>query len=193
MHHTAESSSTVCIIPQSKAPLCASHRGVKMHTAESKCTPRSQNRNLWKFLDAFKGTIRRNPFRGEHIYIIKEKIWRNIFLFAKTKILTPRCASHRGVEFFELCDRISRRNQNWIRKYFSLFIRGPDGFESWKKTGGRKSCDTLPLTLQSRTLQSWTMRTRNLQKNVEHCKVEHFRVWTLHSRTLKLEHRTMHI
>ena len=29
-------------------------------------------------------------------------------------------------------------------KYFSLFIRGPDGFESWKKTGGRKSCDTLP-------------------------------------------------
>ena len=28
---------------------------------------------------------------------------------------------------------ISRRNQNWIRKYFSLFIRGLDGFESWKK------------------------------------------------------------
>ena len=23
----------------------------------------------------------------------------------------------------------------WIRKYFSLFIRGPDGFEAWKKGG----------------------------------------------------------
>ena len=38
---------------------------------------------------------------------------------------------------------ISRRNRNRIRKYFSLFIRGPDGFESWKKTGGWKSRDTL--------------------------------------------------
>ena len=29
----------------------------------------------------------------------------------------------------QLCDEISRRNQ----KYLSLFISGPDGFESWKK------------------------------------------------------------
>ena len=29
----------------------------------------------------------------------------------------------------QLCDEISRRNQ----KYFTLFISGPDGFESWKK------------------------------------------------------------
>ena len=41
---------------------------------------------------------------------------------------------------------ISRRNQNWIRKYFSLFIRGLDGFESWKKNWGQKSWDTLPLS-----------------------------------------------
>ena len=33
--------------------------------------------------------------------------------------------------FFKI--RISRRNRNRIRKYFSLFIRGLDGFESWKK------------------------------------------------------------
>ena len=44
VHHTAESSSTVCI------------------------TPRSQNRNLCESLGTFKETIRRNPFRGEHIY-----------------------------------------------------------------------------------------------------------------------------
>ena len=36
VHHTAESSSAVCIIPQSQALRCASHRGVKMYTAESK-------------------------------------------------------------------------------------------------------------------------------------------------------------
>ena len=36
-------------------------------------------------------------------------------------------------EVFELCDQISRQNQKWIKKYFSLFIRGPDGFESSKK------------------------------------------------------------
>ena len=45
-HHTSESSSAVCIIPQSQAPQCiplrsqapqcASHRGVKLHTMESK-------------------------------------------------------------------------------------------------------------------------------------------------------------
>ena len=41
--------------------------------------------------------------------------------------------------------RISRRNRNRIRKYISLFIRGLDGFESWKNVGW-KSCDTLPLS-----------------------------------------------
>ena len=36
-------------------------------------------------------------------------------------------------ELFKLCDQISWRNGNWIQKYFSLFIRDPDGFKSWKK------------------------------------------------------------
>ena len=40
--------------------------------------------------------------------------------------------------------RISRRNHNRIRKYFTLCIRCPEGFESWKN-GGRKSRDTFPL------------------------------------------------
>ena len=75
---------------------------------------------------------------------MKEKIWRQIFWFAKPKILTPCCRADRGVKFCELCDWISGRNRNWIRKYLSLFIRGPDKFESWKN-GGRKSRDTLPL------------------------------------------------
>ena len=67
-----------------------------------------------------------------------------------TKLLTPRWNAHCGVKFFELCDQISRRNRNRIRIYFSLFIRGPDGFKSWrKKTGGWKYCETLPLTIVS--------------------------------------------
>ena len=41
------------------------------------------------------------------------------------RCLTPRWDAHRGV----LKNRISRPNQNWNRKYFSSFIRGPDGFE----------------------------------------------------------------
>ena len=59
--------------------------------------------------------------------------------FAKPKILIRRCHAHRGVEFFELRNRILQRKR--IRKYLSLFIRGSDWFESWKK-GGRKSRDT---------------------------------------------------
>ena len=43
------------------------------------------------------------------------------------------CHAHRVVTIFTLYDRISHRNRNRVRKYFSLFIRGPDGFESWKK------------------------------------------------------------
>ena len=63
--------------------------------------------------------------------------------------LTPRCVANRGVfqqslitwlrravcntprSFLKI--RISWQNRNRIRKYFSLFIRGPDWFESWKK------------------------------------------------------------
>ena len=55
--------------------------------------------------------------------------------------LPPRCAWCR---VFQLYDRISRRNQNRIRKYFRLFIRGLDGFELWKKCRS-KSRETLTL------------------------------------------------
>ena len=55
--------SAVCIILQSGVNL----RGVRLccvhHTAESNCTPQSQKRTFLWSLVAFKGTIRRNPFR----------------------------------------------------------------------------------------------------------------------------------
>ena len=134
--HTAESTSMVCIPPQSQALQCASYHGGKLrivhHTAESNCTPWSQNRNLCESLVAFKGTIRR-ILLGVNTSIMKEKIWKKKKkLFAKLKILTPWCHAHCGSEFFELCYRISQRNRKRIRKYFSLFFRGPDGFVSSK-------------------------------------------------------------
>ena len=55
--------------------------------------------------------------------------------------MTLRCAAHRGVKFFELCERISQRNRNRIRKYFSLFTRAQMS-SNHEKTGGRKSRDT---------------------------------------------------
>ena len=118
-----------------KAPQCASHPGARLcsvhHPAESSdpnfsknfavcITPRSQFAHcrvriknfvvLWLFLKGRSGEI----LVGVNTSIIKD------FKYKKW--------------FFELCDRISRGNRNQIRKYFTLFIRGPDGFESWKKT-----------------------------------------------------------
>ena len=81
VHPTEESSSAVCIAPRSQ-------------TAQSRV-----NIEIFESLVAFKGTIRRNPFRGEHIYHERKDLKTN-FLFAKPKILTPRCHAHRGVEFF---------------------------------------------------------------------------------------------
>ena len=135
----------------SQAPRCASHRGVKLqgvhHTAVSSSaiciTPRSQTahhrvrikffESLWLLLKGQSGEI----LLGLNISIMKAKIWRNKFWFAKPKMFTPqlslalthsmgthqkdvaesRCHAHRRVEFFEIFDRISWRNRNQIRKY----------------------------------------------------------------------------
>ena len=75
---------------------------------------------------------------------MKEKIWKNIFLFAKPTILTPRCDAHREVEFFELCERISQWNRNRIQKYLA-FLSEAQVVSNQEKNGGKKSCDTLPL------------------------------------------------
>ena len=54
--------------------VCIIYRGdISVHTTETileeiNCTPRKQNRILHLSVVAFKETIRRNPFRGEHIY-----------------------------------------------------------------------------------------------------------------------------
>ena len=86
VHPTAESSSAVCISPQSqvmnssqKTPWCASHRRVKLHcvhhTAESDSTV-----CIWVSLVAFKRKIRRNPFRGEQLYHVRKDLKKKKFI-----------------------------------------------------------------------------------------------------------------
>ena len=56
---------------------------------------------------AFKETIRKNPTRGEHKSIMKEKILRKCFWFAKNFFLSPLCVAHRGDYFvIECVDKI---------------------------------------------------------------------------------------
>ena len=121
-HQTAESNSAVCITPRSQT----AHRGVKIEISVS----------LWLLLNGQSGEI----LLGVNTSIIKQKIWRKKIWYAKPKILTPQCHAHRGVGFIELYDGISRRNRNRVRKYFSMFIRGPDTVGS-----NHEKKDTLPL------------------------------------------------
>ena len=61
-------------------------------------------------------------------------------IFGKIKkILTQR------FRVFKLDDGISWQNWNPFKKNYRLVIKGPDGFESWKR--GRKFHDTLPLRI----------------------------------------------
>ena len=100
-----------------------------MHTAESKCTLRRQNEQRKVRIKNFAGfwllskeqTGKNLPWVSTSIF----KVYKGGSLSLK---LLPRCESPRGVRIFKLYNRIFRQH----RKYFSLFIRGPDGFESWK-------------------------------------------------------------
>ena len=56
----------------------------------------------------------------------------------------------RGVELFELTRkiRISLAKRIFHQKYFILIIRGPGGFDSWRKKIDKKSGDTATLTFK---------------------------------------------
>ena len=65
MHYTSESISRVCTTPRSQSPRRVSHRGVNIggmiHTSESES-------KILLVSYFFKGTIRRNLFKGKHNY-----------------------------------------------------------------------------------------------------------------------------
>ena len=85
VQHTVVIISVVCNTPRSQSRQCAAyrgddptHRGDDLRGAQQQ----NQNRNLHLSMVAFKETIRRNPFRGEHIYH-EIKDFNNFFLFDK--------------------------------------------------------------------------------------------------------------
>ena len=160
MHPTADTISAVCITLRRQSPRCATHRwddlcsiqpsvetitgcatyhGDRLHTSMSKSKSSCVS-------SSSKGLIRGNPFRGEHI----DHEWTDL----KYKILLywEKCFGVSGR--WQLCDRISRRNRNRIRKCFNLFIRGPRWIRIMKK-GGRNSRDTLPLSNLRATSSPW--------------------------------------
>ena len=124
--HIAESDSAVRSTLRSLTQRCDSHRRVRlgggMYTVEF-------FENFWS-LDSPQSLT---PWWDAHREL-DSTVW------CTPRSLTPRGDAHCRVRLRSLIDtlgiflkiRISQRNQNRIRKYFSLFIRGPDGFESWK-------------------------------------------------------------
>ena len=109
---------------------------------------------------AFKGTITRNPFRGEHIFHERKDLRYKMLIYYAINFDTAVSCTPRS-RIFEL---ISRRNRNRIRKYLSLIIRGLDGFES-SKNGGKKSRDTHPLRSKKGIFQTRFSTTSSLISN----------------------------
>ena len=72
--------------------LCASHRGVKRYAShcgvkvtkvlKKPCSAHKirQNQNLYESLGAFRGKIRRNPFRGEQFYHKRKDLKKFFFI-----------------------------------------------------------------------------------------------------------------
>ena len=78
--------------------------------------------------------------------------------------MTLCCLRPRGVEYFELKKiRISPRKQIFEQNLLSSYIRGPGGFDSWKKA--KKSSYTAPLrryeTRKKDTQVEWKVRNSN--------------------------------
>ena len=108
--HTAESNSAVRRTLRSLTQWCDAHRGVDSAVG---CTLRSFLKNfdhLTLWCDAHRGAWLHG---GMHNAQLDSAVW-----------CTPR-------SFLKIW--ISRQNRNRIQKYFSLFIKGLDGFESLKK------------------------------------------------------------
>ena len=153
MHHSAETISAVWIPPRRLSLWWASHHGVNLHSVHHTTetisavgiSPRRQSAHrgvkieifswLWLLLKGQSWAILLgvNTEQWTHIHYSyhDEKIWIIKCWFTKNFFWDSPVCTLRN----QLCDRISRRNQKIIRKHFSLFIRDPDGFESWILVG----------------------------------------------------------
>ena len=136
MHPTAESDCAVCIIPLSLTLRRASHCRVKRtkflykkirgvhHTAESdyavRIIPQSQTAQCVTYpWDWLRGVHHTAESREQNFY--KKKSLVCITLQSPT----PQCASYRKVRLVWI--------ETEFENTFNLFIKGLNGFESWKK------------------------------------------------------------
>ena len=135
--HTAELDSAVRCTTRSQTPRWEAHHRVwlsgVMHTAESDsavgCTLQSFLKNFYH-LTPLCYTHRGAWLRGGMHTVELDSEW-----------CTLQSDAHCAPQSF-LKIRISWQNQNQIRKYFNLFIRALDGFESWKKWRSKISWHT---------------------------------------------------
>ena len=145
LQHTVETITSVCNTPRGSSPRYVAHHEDNLcdvlQTAE--------------IISAVCFTLRRSSqqcatYRGYHLSGVQH---------TADIISAVSCTPQR-----QLCDSISQLKQNRIQKYFSLFIRGSDGFVSWKKLRGRKSRGTLthfklPLTIWQLGKANWKFST----------------------------------
>ena len=112
VHHTAESSSAVCFLPQSQAPWCASHRRVKIEIFTSLCVIEY----LGEIKTEFQNTLA--CLLGVQMGSNHEKNWRS-------KILrhTPFKYHLTGgyAHFFHFCKKVSSSLQYFPCTVMFLF------------------------------------------------------------------------
>ena len=77
--------------------------------------------DTWLFIDS---AVWRTPRSWTPLYDAHHRVWLHGGMHTAESDFTVGCTL-----WSFLKNQISWRNRNWIRKYFSLFIRGPDGFE----------------------------------------------------------------
>jgi hypothetical protein len=74
------------------------------------------------------------------------RIWLRIRRENRHYSRKRKCHWHRWNRFSRLSKWLSRRIRSHMRNGFSLWVRALGGVDWWKKTRGRKSRDTVPLT-----------------------------------------------
>ena len=135
--HSAEIISAVYKIPR-RSSLYADLSGVQ-HTAEINCTPRKQNQILHLSMVIFKETIRKNPFRGEHIHHERKSLRYKMLIYFKKKCLSQRCAAHCGDYFvIEYLSEIGTEFENTLS-----CLSGAQIGLNHEKNRGQKSRDTF--------------------------------------------------
>ena len=138
--------SAVCCTPWRLPLRCVTQRWVNLcgvwHTADIVsvvCTEiiSAVCYTPWRFFEIWNSWLRSVLHTAEMISAVRGMVRGRMLhtvemisvVFSTPLRYSQWCVAHCTAQK-ELCDRISQQNQNRLRKYFSLFIRGPYMFES---------------------------------------------------------------